>query len=77
MSSKLFTPIQLRDLSLANRVVVSPMGQYNSTNGVANDWHLMHLAQFSLGGGARRRPAGLGPPVWRFGHASSKTRSRP
>ena len=52
MTGKLFTPIQLRDLSLANRVVVSPMGQYNSTNGVANDWHLMHLGQFSLGGAA-------------------------
>lgn len=52
MTSKLFSPIQLRGLTLANRIVVSPMGQYNSDNGSANDWHLMHLGQFSLGGAA-------------------------
>ena len=32
--------------------MVSPMCQYNSDNGTANDWHLMHLGQFSLGAGA-------------------------
>ena len=49
MTSVLFSPITLRGLTLPNRVVVSPMCQYNSTNGSANDWHLMHLGSFSLG----------------------------
>ena len=48
----LFAPITLRGLALKNRIVVSPMCQYNSDNGTANDWHLMHLGQFSLGAGA-------------------------
>lgn len=50
MASALFSPITLRGLTLANRIVVSPMCQYISENGSANDWHLMHLGQFSLGG---------------------------
>ena len=49
MASVLFSPITLRGLTLANRIVVSPMCQYNSDNGSANDWHLMHLGAFSLG----------------------------
>src|SRR5690606_33089381 len=49
MSSPLFTPIALRGVSLPNRIVVSPMCQYEATGGVATDWHLMHLGQFSIG----------------------------
>jgi 2,4-dienoyl-CoA reductase-like NADH-dependent reductase (Old Yellow Enzyme family) len=49
MTSVLFFPIALRGLTLANRIVVSPMCQYNSDNGSANDWHLMHLGSMSLG----------------------------
>lgn len=49
MASALFSPITLRGLTLPNRIVVSPMCQYNSDNGSANDWHLMHLGSFSLG----------------------------
>jgi 2,4-dienoyl-CoA reductase-like NADH-dependent reductase (Old Yellow Enzyme family) len=49
MSSKLFSPITMRGVTLANRIVVSPMCQYNSVNGSANDWHLMHYGSFSLG----------------------------
>ncbi len=49
MASALFSPIKLRGLELANRIVVSPMCQYNSEDGSATDWHLMHLGQFSLG----------------------------
>src|SRR5258706_334557 len=52
MASALFAPITLRSLTLKNRIVVSPMCQYNSDYGTANDWHLMHLGQFSLGAGA-------------------------
>src|SRR5664280_1445274 len=49
MASVLFSPITLRGLTLPNRVVVSPMCQYNSNDGSANDWHLMHLGNMSLG----------------------------
>jgi NADPH2 dehydrogenase len=50
MSSKLFTPIELRGLHLDNRIVVSPMCQYSADGGTAGDWHLMHLGQFSVSG---------------------------
>jgi 2,4-dienoyl-CoA reductase-like NADH-dependent reductase (Old Yellow Enzyme family) len=49
MASALFSPITMRGLTLPNRIVVSPMCQYNSDKGSANDWHLMHLGSFSLG----------------------------
>lgn len=49
MSSVLFSPLTLRELTLPNRIAVSPMCQYNSTNGTANDWHLMHLGSMSMG----------------------------
>ena len=50
MTSKLFSPIKLADLELANRIVVAPMCQYSATNGSPNDWHLMHLGQFAVSG---------------------------
>lgn len=49
MSVPLFSPYEMRGLSLPNRIVVSPMCQYASTHGSANDWHLMHLGQFAMG----------------------------
>ena len=49
MASALFSPITMRGLTLPNRIVVSPMCQYNSNDGSANDWHLMHLGSLSLG----------------------------
>ena len=49
MSSKLFSPLELRNLTLNNRIAVSPMCQYVSDNGSAVDWHLMHLGQFCMG----------------------------
>src|SRR4029078_8362722 len=49
MASALFSPLTMRRLTRPNRVVVSPMCQYNSNNGSANDWHLMHLGNMSLG----------------------------
>lgn len=49
MSSALFSPITFRGLTLPNRIAVSPMCQYNSSNGSANDWHLVHLGQLSMG----------------------------
>jgi 2,4-dienoyl-CoA reductase-like NADH-dependent reductase (Old Yellow Enzyme family) len=50
VSAKLFSPFALRGLGLANRIVVSPMCQYNAEDGVANDWHLVHLGQLAMGG---------------------------
>ncbi len=50
--SVLFTPLRLRDLSLKNRVFVSPMCQYSSVDGFPNDWHLVHLASRAVGGAA-------------------------
>ena len=49
MSSHLFSPIALRDLELANRIVVSPMCQYQAVDGAAQDWHLMNLGQYAMG----------------------------
>ena len=48
MSSALFSPISLRDLSLPNRIVVAPMCQYSAEEGCATDWHLIHLASEGL-----------------------------
>jgi 2,4-dienoyl-CoA reductase-like NADH-dependent reductase (Old Yellow Enzyme family) len=48
--SKLLSPVTLRDLTFRNRVWVSPMCQYSSVDGLPNDWHLMHLGQFAVGG---------------------------
>ena len=49
MASALFEPIQWRSLVLPNRIMVSPMCQYIAEDGSANDWHLMHLGQLSMG----------------------------
>jgi 2,4-dienoyl-CoA reductase-like NADH-dependent reductase (Old Yellow Enzyme family) len=48
--SLLFSPIRLAELSLENRIVVSPMCQYSADNGSATDWHIMHLGQLALSG---------------------------
>jgi len=50
MATTLFSPITLRGLTLANRIVVSPMCQYSATEGSAADWHLMHLGKFAVSG---------------------------
>src|SRR5882757_5911258 len=46
----LFDPLAIRDITFANRVFVSPMCQYSSTNGYADDWHLVHLGSRAVGG---------------------------
>src|SRR5690606_3795278 len=50
--SLLFTPLQIRGVHFKNRIVVSPMCQYSSNNGFANDWHLVHLGSRAIGGAA-------------------------
>jgi 2,4-dienoyl-CoA reductase-like NADH-dependent reductase (Old Yellow Enzyme family) len=52
MSSKLFSPIQIKSLTFKNRIVISPMCQYSSIDGFANDWHLVHLGSRASGGAA-------------------------
>ena len=46
----LFTPLKLRDVTLKNRIAVSPMCQYSSEDGFATDWHLVHLGARAVGG---------------------------
>jgi 2,4-dienoyl-CoA reductase-like NADH-dependent reductase (Old Yellow Enzyme family) len=46
----LYSPIQFRGIPLANRIAVSPMCQYSSVDGFANDWHLVHLGSRAVGG---------------------------
>src|SRR4029078_8888910 len=48
--SALFTPINLRGLTLPNRIMVAPMCQYSSDNGEANDWHFTHINSLALSG---------------------------
>ena len=80
MSSLLFTPLKLRGVTLANRIAVSPMCQYSSEDGFANDWHLVHLGSRAVGGAAmvmteataivpegRISPQDLG--IWKIGRA--------
>ncbi|MES1149319.1 MAG: NADH:flavin oxidoreductase/NADH oxidase [Bradyrhizobium guangdongense] len=50
--SALFSPIQLRGLSLANRIMVAPMCQYSAVDGEANDWHFTHINSLALSGAA-------------------------
>ena len=77
--SKLFTSITIRDIILKNRIVMSPMCQYSSTDGFANDWHLVHLGSRAVGGAGliiaeatsvspegRITPGDLG--LWKDGH---------
>jgi 2,4-dienoyl-CoA reductase (NADPH2) len=46
----LFSPLTIRDVTLRNRVAVSPMCQYSAVDGAATDWHLIHLGSRALGG---------------------------
>ncbi len=50
MNSPLFQPLDLRGLTLQNRIVVAPMCQYSAKEGVATDWHMIHLGQLALSG---------------------------
>jgi anthraniloyl-CoA monooxygenase len=48
--SAAFTPFQLRNLELQNRIVMSSMGQYVAENGLVNDWHFQHYTSRAVGG---------------------------
>ncbi len=49
-AANLMTPLDIRKVSLRNRLAVSPMCQYSSEDGFANDWHLVHLGSRAVGG---------------------------
>ncbi|MEM7524217.1 MAG: NADH:flavin oxidoreductase/NADH oxidase [Pseudomonadota bacterium] len=79
---RLFTPITLRGLTLRNRTVVAPMCQYSAHEGVANDWHMVHLGKFATGGfgavmteaaavQARGRITHGDLGIWSDGHAAA------
>jgi 2,4-dienoyl-CoA reductase-like NADH-dependent reductase (Old Yellow Enzyme family) len=48
----LFSPLTIREIVFRNRIAVSPMCEYSSTDGFANDWHLVHLGSRAAGGAA-------------------------
>ncbi len=81
----LISPLTLRGVTLPNRTVVSPMSQYLSREGYANDYHLVHLGRFALGGAGlvfteataveargRRTPGDLG--LWEDGQLDQMER---
>lgn len=46
----LFTPLKIRSIEFKNRIVMSPMCEYSSIDGFANDWHIVHLGSRAIGG---------------------------
>ncbi|WP_026713022.1 NADH:flavin oxidoreductase/NADH oxidase [Flavobacterium daejeonense] len=50
MASLLFSALQIKDIRFKNRIAISPMCQYSSVDGFANDWHLVHLGSRASGG---------------------------
>jgi 2,4-dienoyl-CoA reductase-like NADH-dependent reductase (Old Yellow Enzyme family) len=81
----LFSPIQIRGVALPNRIVVSPMCQYSSEDGFANDWHLVHLGSRAVGGAglifteaaaveARGRISPYDLGIWKEEHAEPLAR---
>jgi 2,4-dienoyl-CoA reductase-like NADH-dependent reductase (Old Yellow Enzyme family) len=84
-SPALFSPLTLRSLELTNRIVVSPMCQYSSVDGFANDWHFVHLGTRAVGGAGlvmteaaaitpdgRISPGDLG--IWQDAHVAELAR---
>ncbi|WP_281636951.1 NADH:flavin oxidoreductase/NADH oxidase [Flavobacterium marginilacus] len=50
MASQLFSPLQIKSITLKNRIAISPMCQYSADEGFANNWHLVHLGSRATGG---------------------------
>ncbi|KFF07290.1 NADH:flavin oxidoreductase/NADH oxidase [Flavobacterium reichenbachii] len=79
MASRLFSPISIKKITFKNRIVISPMCQYSSVDGFADNWHLVHLGSRASGGAgliiqeatavspeARISPSDLG--IWKDEH---------
>jgi 2,4-dienoyl-CoA reductase-like NADH-dependent reductase (Old Yellow Enzyme family) len=84
-SMHLFSPLTLREITFRNRIAVSPMCEYSSEDGFANDWHLVHLGSRAVGGAGlvmteassvtavgRISPGDLG--LWKDEHIASLAR---
>lgn len=82
---KLFESFQIRDITFRNRIAVSPMCEYSSEDGFANDWHLVHLGSRAVGGAGavlteanavlpegRISPSDLG--IWKDAHIENLAR---
>jgi 2,4-dienoyl-CoA reductase-like NADH-dependent reductase (Old Yellow Enzyme family) len=83
--TQLFDPLAIRDITFANRIFVSPMCQYSSTDGYVSDWHFVHLGSRAVGGAGlvlteatavlpegRISPQDLG--IWRDDHVEPLAR---
>jgi 2,4-dienoyl-CoA reductase-like NADH-dependent reductase (Old Yellow Enzyme family) len=79
---RLFEPLQLRSLTLRNRIMVAPMCQYSCVDGYATDWHLVHLGSRAVGGAglvmaeasaveARGRISPHDAGIWEDGHVNA------
>src|ERR1700723_4553558 len=81
----LFSPLKIKNIEFKNRIVVSPMCEYSSEDGFANDWHLVHLGSRAVGGAAliiteacavtaegRISPSDLG--IWKDAHVEPLAR---
>lgn len=79
MEAYLFKPLKIRNITIKNRIVVSPMCMYSSNDGFSNNWHLVHLGSRAVGGAgliiteatavspeARISPDDLG--IWKDAH---------
>jgi 2,4-dienoyl-CoA reductase-like NADH-dependent reductase (Old Yellow Enzyme family) len=82
---RLFDPLTIREVTLRNRIAVSPMCQYSSVDGFANDWHLVHLGSRAVGGAglvmmeataveARGRISPVDQGIWKDEHVEFLTR---
>ncbi len=84
-SAHLFQPLAIRGITFRNRIAVSPMCQYSSSDGFSSDWHLVHLGSRAVGGAAlvfteataveprgRISPADLG--IWKDDHIENLAR---
>ena len=69
--AKLFEPLKIKDITLRNRIAVSPMCQYSSVDGYPNDWHLVHLGSRAVGGAGLTLDQPL-QRMWRDANAISK-----
>jgi 2,4-dienoyl-CoA reductase-like NADH-dependent reductase (Old Yellow Enzyme family) len=80
--TRLFEPLQLRSLTLRNRIMVAPMCRYSCVDGYATDWHLVHLGSRAVGGAslvmaeasaveARGRISPHDAGIWEDGHVGA------
>ncbi|MGA7239672.1 MAG: NADH:flavin oxidoreductase/NADH oxidase [Bryobacteraceae bacterium] len=85
MATNLFQPLTQRGITFRNRIAVSPMCQYSSDDGFANDWHLVHLGSRAVGGAAlvmmeataveaRGRISPFDQGIWKDEHVEFLTR---